>query len=206
MTVEEDKISMDDMHEIARSAIAKMPPETVFSAEDHSAIEQHQDFLLSVGEDLVQGFYNTLYGHEPTARVFHDGERPTREDSLAQWWERTVVGEHDEDYFAWMAMVGLVHVVRGVANPMMLGMASFISENVERHLQESGLPGEESARLARAVKRLMGTVSAVITHGYDRAVESALFEVAGMPQALLRRLRDQSVDAALGDARRNLNR
>lgn len=41
----------------------------------------------------------------------------------------------------------------------------------------------------------------VITWGHDHAVSAALFEVAGMPEALLARLRDAEIKTALVDAR-----
>jgi hypothetical protein len=47
-------------------------------------------------------------------------------------------------------------------------------------------------------------LGAIITFGYDQAVVAALFAVAGMPEALLRRLRDQEVAAALAAARQEV--
>lgn len=201
-----EDINIDDMVVLAKAARAQMPPQAAFSAEDEAVLARHRDFLSGLRQQVVDGFYETVYSHQPTAEVFHEGERPTREQSLGDWWERTATGDHDDEYFAWMAMVGLVHVVRGVSNPMMLAMANFISGVVESNVISEGMDTDEAEKLTTSISRLMATVGAVITYGFDIAVESALFDIAGMPQALLRRLRDQSVAKSLSQARTDLSR
>ncbi len=192
---------MDSMHHLARMALDELPPATRFTPQDAEVIVRYQELLLSWEADVVQGFYDTLYDHRPTAAVFSLDERPAREATLALWWRRTVVGPLDEDYFAWMAMVGLVHVVRGVTNPMMLAMTDFVVGTVAAAAVESAVPPADVDRLTTAFRRLTSTVGAIITCGYDQAVASALFNIAGMPDALLRRLRDQEVVEALAAAR-----
>ncbi|WP_217874511.1 protoglobin domain-containing protein [Gulosibacter sp. 10] len=194
-----------DMTALARTAREEMPPETQFRAEDEAVIAAHGEFLLGLEHDLVQGFYETVYAHPNTAGVFADGERPARERTLSEWWRRTVEGPKDDDYFAWMAMVGLVHVVRGVSNPMMIAMSQYLDRGVE-DAAVGALPAEEAQRLTGAVRRLTATISAVVIHSYDLAIEHALYEVAGMPPALLHRLRDQEVSTSLQHARDALGR
>jgi hypothetical protein len=82
--------------EVARAAIGQMPPETRFRPEDAQAIARHRALLLSWTEELVQKFYDTLFAHPPTRAVFREGERPEREETLRNWWRKTVgedVGE-----------------------------------------------------------------------------------------------------------------
>ncbi|MDO5053067.1 MAG: protoglobin domain-containing protein [Pseudoclavibacter sp.] len=195
-----------DMVALAREARDQMPPNAAFRDVDEAVLAQHRDFLTALEGRIVQSFYDTVYGHHATAAVFRDGERPAREQSLGAWWRRTAQGPHDEEYFSWMAMVGLVHVVRGVSNPMMISMADHASREVAAAARDSQLPPEEADRLSESCRRLLSTVSGVITYGYDRAVENALFEIAGMPPALLHRLRDQSVGESLEHARKDLAR
>ena len=173
---------MSKILEIAREALQQMPLQTRLRPEDEAVIARHKELLLSWTPELVQGFYDTLFAHTPTRKVFHEGERPAREQTLRDWWQKTVEGPLDEAYFAWMAKVGLVHVVRGVENPMMLAMVSFVTEFVERKSLEAGLP--EAEALSKAFHRLG---MAVITHGYDRYQALALYNVAGMEPALLER-------------------
>jgi hypothetical protein len=160
--------------QIARSALDQLPPACRFSAADARTILAHQDFLSALEPKLVKIFYDTLFEHPPTAEVFFEGERPDREASLAGWWRRTVDGPLDDQYFAWMASVGLTHVVRAVANPMMLAMADLVATFVAEQAYQSSLSQADAAALAEAFHRLAGTVGVVITHGYDEAMSSAL--------------------------------
>jgi hypothetical protein len=190
-----------DLTGIAESAVDQVPPGRRFQQADSDVITSHRDLLLSLEPDLVASFYDTLFAHPPTAAVFTEGERPAREDQLGNWWRRTVTGPHDERYFAWMAMVGLVHVVRGVSNPMMLAMKDHVVDFVVDRTQEAGLHPDEADELAGAFSRLFSTIAAIIALGYDRAVVGALYSVAGMPEALLTRLRTQEAAASLERAR-----
>ncbi|ADW21816.1 hypothetical protein HRbin38_00031 [bacterium HR38] len=171
---------------LAREALEQMPAETRLRPEDTQVILQHKDVLLSWSRELLQTFFDTLFAHPPTRRIFREGERPDRETTFLAWWERTVEGPLDEEYFAWMAKVGLAHVVRGVESPMMLAMASFVASFVDKQAQSLSLPGAEA--LAGAFYRLSTTLGAVITHAYVRYRTLALHRVAGMEPPLLERL------------------
>lgn len=188
---------MDPMIDIARRAISQMPPACRIRPADGEVISRLKDVLLPLEPAVVQGFYDTLYAHEVTARVFVPGERPDREMTLSNWWRRTVIGPIDDDYLAWMAQVGLVHVIREVSNPMMLAMAGFIRDLIKDQSAGLGLPAEERAALIDAFSRLTTTIGAIITYGYDQAASSALFDVAGMPEPLLHRLRNTEISKTL---------
>jgi len=163
-----------NMLQIARAAIDQMPPACRFTSRDGEVIRAHEQFLLALEPELITLFYDTLFGHPPTAEVFIDGERPAREQTLAGWWRRTAAGPLDDHYFAWMAEVGLAHVFRGVGNPMMLAMAELVATFVVKQARQAPLRPADSAALAEAFARLVSTVSAVITHGYDESLTSAL--------------------------------
>ncbi len=191
---------MESMRTLASLALADMPPETHVQPEHGEAVLRNQELLLGLTDDVVQGFYDTLYQHPQTSQVFVDGERPMREKTLADWYERTVRGPLDDDYWAWMALVGLTHVIRRVSNPMMLAMASYVSQFIEERAADFPISEEERNLLVSAFRRVASMVSAIITYAYDNAISSALFEVVGMPEALLERLRDQEVSNALEKA------
>lgn len=197
---------MESMHQLARQVLHELPPATRFTERDAETITRHRELLLSWEPAVVKGFYDTLYAHRPTAAVFTADERPAREHTLSHWWRRTVGEPLDEDYFAWMAMVGLVHVVRGVTNPMMLAMTEFVVVTVDDAATAAGLDPAEVDRLATAFRRLTSTAGAIITYGYDQAIASALYNIAGMPDALLRRLRDQDLKEFLVTARGEVGR
>ena len=197
---------MQKMIELARTAVDQMPPDCRFRPEDADTIYNHKELLLGLEPELVKGFYDTVYEHPATASVFVEGERPDREATLSQWWRRTVNGPLNEQYFAWMAMVGLVHVMRGVQNPMMLAMADWTVGVIAEKVADAAIGSADAEQLVEAYRRLASTVGAIITSGYDQAVIDALYNVAGMPEALLRRLRDQEVAAALDAARGEIRR
>lgn len=196
---------VDVMHEVARAAFAQIPPACRFRESDAKIIRDYREPLMGLEADVVKAFYDTLYGHQATSAIFIEGERPDRELTLSNWWRRTVLGPLDEEYFAWMAMVGLVHVARGVSNPMMLSMASFVTSFVADRVAGMALDRAQAEALIEAFRRLSSTVGSVISFGYDRAydraVVTALNELAGMPPALFQRLRHQEVMSALAEAR-----
>jgi len=195
---------MDSMHGIARTAIAQTPPVCRVTPEHAAVITANADALVAMGPEIVEAFYDTLYGHSPTARIFTEGERPMREQTLLGWWERTVRGPIDDDYWAWMAMVGLTHVVRRVTNPMMLAMADFVADYVSSHSYRLRLSEPNRIRLVEGFERVASMMRSVITYGYDHAMASALYEHAGMPETLLARLGDQSIRDALVGAQSEL--
>jgi len=168
---------------IAEKAIHDMPPDTRFSPEDSATILKNQEALLAVKDEFVKGFYDILFAHPPTRAVFEEGERAEREKTLGQFFERVVKGPHDDEFFAWLAYVGPVHVVRGVTNPMMLAMVGYLIEFVREKTR--GLSDHE--RLVSAFVRLGATMGAIIAYGYEMAWKKALENVVGIPPALAER-------------------
>lgn len=195
-----------NLHRIAGDALESMPPQSRVTPQDTELLASYTDYLLGLENEFVDGFYDTLYAHPPTREVFTDGERVIREQSLRGWWRSTLTGPIDTDYFAWMAMVGLVHVTRGVSNPMMLAMCEYAAQFIDTAVAREGLPAEDADAVVAAFRRFTTSVGAVITHGYDQAVSTALFNIAGMRESLLNRLRDQEVSEALATARKTLGR
>ena len=196
---------MDTMHDVAQAAIAQIPPACRFT-EDHSRlIHSYKELLLSLEPAVIQGFYDTIYDHPATSAVFVEGERPAREMTLAHWWRRTVNGPINDQYWAWMAMVGLVHIARKVGNPMMLSMSSYVTALVAARVGAVEMNRADAEHLVEAFRRLASTVGSIITFGYDRAynraVVTALDDLAGMPESLFDRLRDTEVRNALAEAR-----
>jgi hypothetical protein len=195
----------DLMHEVARAAFDQIPPACRLRDSDAQVIKACQEQLLALEAELVEAFYETVYAHPTTSAVLGEGERQAREATLSNWWRRTVLGPLDEEYFAWMAMVGLLHVARGVSNPMMLSMASFVASFVANRAPAMPIDEVQAGDLTEAFRRLSSVVGSVISFGYDtaydRAVVAALSELAGIPETLFQRLRHQEVVSALAGAR-----
>ena len=168
----------EKLKEIARQAIEDMALEARFRPEDHQVLLKHKDRLLSLSDTLVRVFYDALFATPSTRKVFHEGERPEREKTLRDWWQRTIEGPVDEDYWAWQAYVGLIHVKRVVTNPMMMGQAFMIEDLVRTHLDDPEVAG--------AIRRLMATVAAIIAYGYEKAQLLSIEETTGISQELIK--------------------
>jgi hypothetical protein len=168
----------EKLKEIARQAIEDMAEEARFRPEDHQVLLKHKDKLLALTDELVKTFYDTLFATPSTRKVFHEGERPAREKTLVDWWQKTVEGPVDEEYWAWQAYVGLIHVKREVSNPMMLGQAFMIEDLVRTHLDDPEVAG--------AIRRLMATVAAIIAYGYEKAQLLSIEETTGISQELIK--------------------
>jgi hypothetical protein len=164
---------------IAQEIWNQLPPQArLRPVEDGKLLAQYRPFLESLAEGLVQDFYDTLFAHPPTRAIFKEGERPLREKTLRDWYLRTVVGPFNGQYFAWQALVGLVHVRRGVTNAMMASMWNWLAEEVARKAHER-LPLEEAWALEGAWRRLGFTVTALISEEYLDAYLEALAEALG---------------------------
>ena len=168
----------ETLKEIARQAIEDMALEARFRPEDHQVLLKHKDKLLALTDELVKTFYDTLFATPSTRKVFHEGERPAREKTLVDWWQKTVEGPVDEEYWAWQAYVGLIHVKRVVTNPMMMGQAFMIEDLVRTHLDDPEVAG--------AIRRLMATVAAIIAYGYEKAQLLSIEETTGIGQELIK--------------------
>lgn len=179
--------SLEHLQNMRRHILGQMPPSSLFSAEDGAILDKHQDLMLSWTPDIVQGFYDMLYGHGPTAEIFHDGERPKVEKTLVDWWSRVVNGPRDENFWDWMTFVGLVHVVRKVKNPMMIGAWSFVESQAFKRSSQALSPDEASA-FHGAIARFGLTFNALVAESYIIHYLEAVSESTGSSAVLLDRL------------------
>ena len=176
-----------DINTLTEMILEQVVPESTITEDDAKAISQHRDFLLGLEDDLVKTFYDSLYAHGPTAAIFEDGERPAREETLRNWWRRTVEGPLDKDYFRWMTLVGVVHIRRGVKNPMMVSMTSVVAEFVREKASESLTPADVDS-LVKALSHLGSTVVSLISESYTSSYIDALQDLAGLKPELTERM------------------
>ena len=168
----------EKLREIARQAMEDMAQEARFRPEDHQVLLKHKDKLLALTDDLVKTFYDSLFATPSTRKVFHEGERPEREKTLREWWRRTIEGPIDEDYWAWQAYVGLLHVKREVINPVMMAQAFLVKNVVRRNVNEP--------EVLEVMNRLLGTVAAIIAYGYEKVHLLSVEETTGIGEDLFR--------------------
>jgi hypothetical protein len=186
--------------ELTETILHQIPPSSRFGEKDAALVLCHQASLLALESDLVQGFYDTIYAHEPLRAVMQQDDRPAREATLRQWWQRTVTGPFDERYWTWQVLVGLVHVKRGVKNPMMMGMWGWLLPWLRTQLAAS--VGEaEATRGLGSLQRLATTVQALTSESYLEHYLKVLQRMTGFKPALLDRLVHSEVDQLLAEMR-----
>lgn len=194
--------SLHHLQEMRRHIFGMMPPSTIYSVQDRQIFDKHKELLLSWTPELVQGFYDMLYSHAPTAEIFHEGERPKVEQTLVAWWSRVVNGPCDDQFWDWMTFVGLVHVVRKVKNPMMIAAWSFIEGEVIKRSGEA-LPAAEATALHEALARFGLTFNALVSESYIIHYLEAVSESTGSNSVLLDRLVLVEIDTMLNNVKAN---
>ena len=196
-------VAHTDLHEMVDSILAQLVPAALPQGHDLQALVDHRDWLLAQEDALVALFYDTLYDYPATAAVFVDGERVAREQTLRNWWQRTVGTPIDIDYFRWMAFVGIVHIRRGVTNPMMLSMLQVVSGHVVTSAR-AALGDRAAVDLQEAFSRISTTVGAVIAEAYTRCYVGALEDLAGLDPKLTARMLSLEVSRIETESRQQL--
>lgn len=176
--------SLQGFYQKAQAIYDQLPPQTRFRLEDSMVFKRNLELFLSWENAVVKGFYDTLYAHSATKVVFYEGERPKREEALRVWYQRTVKGPFNGEYFAWQALVGLIHVPRKVSNGMVLAMWGYVLELV-RNQSNASLSPADAANVISAWSRLGATVGAMITESNLQVQVDALSESTGTtPESL----------------------
>jgi len=186
--------------ELTTEIIDQIPAAVRFSQENADAILRHKELLLTLEDGLVQGFYDTLYGYEVTRAVFTDDERAAREQTLRDWYRRTLNGPFDDAYWEWQTLVGLVHIKRKVNNAMVSGMWGWILTYLGKNAMEH-LSADEALAVIKAVHALQATVMALISESYLRNMFIAVDKASGIKETLLMRLVGIEIDGMLATAR-----
>jgi hypothetical protein len=176
-----------DLAVLVDGIIASLVPQALPRQEDVAALARHRAWLLGIEDEVVTLFYDTLYAYPTTAEVFVAGERAAREQTLRDWWQRTVGAPVDLAYYRWMCLVGIVHIRRRVTNPMMLSMLQVVSEHVVTRAGADLGPAEAWA-LQQAFARLTTAVGAIIAEAYTVGYVGALEDLAGLDPKLTDRM------------------
>lgn len=174
-----------DLKKLQAEILSEMVPEARVTDADAAALADNLPFLLGIEDTLIDGFYDTLFAHQQTAAVFDLDERRAREETLRNWWRRTITGPLDDGYWAWMGLVGVVHIRRGVRNPMMLSMMAFVQDLVQREAVAAGLTSDRVEALRLAFSHVASTAAAVISESYTQSYVGALQALGGLNPKLL---------------------
>jgi hypothetical protein len=193
------------LFELTRQILEKIPPEQRFSAADAALFKVHRDLLVGLEDELVKGFYDNVYRHAPMHAVISHGDRTEREQTLRQWWHRTTRGEFDEQYWAWQALTGLVHIKAGVHNQMMMVMWSWTTAWLRQRLARDDVPaGTQATALVESFERLALTAQCLTAESYTANYLETVSRVTGFKPALLERMASTEIDQMLAEARQEI--
>lgn len=175
---------------------------TNFSDQDIQLLQQHAPKLQSWGGELIKEFYDTLYSHDSTSKVFRDDERAAREKTLRDWYLHvTSVGQADQQFWQQQWVVGLVHITRGVTNPFMFGMTSRVQQFILRKCAEEFEPAQ-AIQIYSAFKRLTDVIAGLIAESYFSSYVEAMEKVGGFKLTLIKRMIDLEINSKLKELRK----
>lgn len=176
-----------NIKELTQSIINMIPSSLRFNSQDESLFQRIKPFHERLSEKIVKGFYDTLFGYPSTQSIFNPGERPLREPDLQRWWQRTITGPFDLNYWAWQSAVGVIHIKRKVKNPMMLSIWGWILMTLQKEFSSHFSP-QETFEFMESWQRLAITVESLIAESYLHNYIVALAQSTGTEPALLDRL------------------
>ncbi len=173
-----------------------LPKETLFNDQDAATLQQHQAVLLQLGPDMVFHFYETIFKHDKTREIFAPNERPAREHDFTKWWQKSITGPFNQEYWAWQAFVGVIHVKREVDNSMMTSMWSWMLNYTSEQLHDK-VDYVEFGQIMRALQRLSSTCLSLAEDTYIKTYLKGILKATGFKQALLDRMVKNEIDAMI---------
>jgi hypothetical protein len=138
---------------------------TEFSDDDRRVLQEAAKHTQLWVDQFVQMFYDTLFAYPLTSCIFHEGERPEREQTIRDWYLRITSGELDDNFWEDQWRVGLPHINRQVLNSYMFGMMHRTQKFfLDKCLADFGT--EKGLRIYHAFKRASDIASGLIAEGY----------------------------------------
>ncbi|MBN2701350.1 MAG: hypothetical protein JXR29_07870 [Methylothermaceae bacterium] len=171
-----------------------------FSDCDPALLHTHYDKTSRWVDEIIKVFYDRLYGYEPTARVFEEGERPAREQTLHDWYLEVAAGKVSSEWWRRQWFVGLVHIKRKVSNAFMIGTMSRVQQVfLANCLKEMAV--DEAEAVYGAFKRITDVVMGLIAEGYFENYFIAMERTVGFKRSLVQRMLDVEVGKMLQESR-----
>ena len=193
------------LHDLTRAIIDKIPPAQRFRPQDAELLLRFGPTLRALEDDLVRGFYDTVQSHPPMAAIIANGARTDREQTLRHWWQRTLTGPFDDQYWAWQTLVGMVHIKVGVKNPMMMGMWGWIVSWLQQQMRSGALGStEQGLTILDSFGRLVMTAQALTAESYLSNYLETLIRTTGFKPALLERMASNEINRMIAEARAEL--
>lgn len=189
-----------DLTSMTNHILQQIPGVLIPTANDGALIGRYQGFFRKHEDAVIRGFYDLVYSDPATRMHLNPQDRPMRENTLRQWYQVTTAGHFDEHYWAWQALVGIVHVKHNIPNPAMLGMWSWMISFIQKGVLAE-LPADEALDVIQVFQKLQATVCSLIVESYIMTQQEAIHRASGLNQAILGRFIHIEIDRLLSQGR-----
>lgn len=189
-----------DLTSMTSHILQQIPVALIPTLSDGDRVRQYKQFFRKHENSVIQGFYDQVYTDPATQQYLNPKDRPMRENTLRQWYQVTTSGHFDDHYWAWQALVGIVHVKHNIPNPAMLGMWSWMINFIQAQLLEE-LPVDQALPLIQVFQKLQATVCSLIVESYIMTQQEAINRASGLNQKILGRFVHIEIDRLLGQGR-----
>jgi len=138
---------------------------TEFSDDDRHVLQEAAEHTQLWVDEFVHMFYETLFTCPFTKGLFHEGERPEREQTIRDWYLRITSGKLDDQFWEEHWQVGIRHINRQVHNSYTFGMM----HRTQRFFLDKCLTNfgtEKGLQIFHAFKRASDIASGLIAEGY----------------------------------------
>ena len=189
-----------ELLELSTSILEKMPAMIIPTVADGKLIQKHRAFFTKHEAALIQGFYDVVFADANVSTYLSVEERKQREQTLRQWYQVTIAGHFDADYWNWQTFVGVVHVKHGIPNSAMLGMWGWMLSFLQEKLFAE-LPTEEAIAVMAVLHKLQAVVASLVVEGFILAEREAIKRASGLNNAILGRFIHIEIDRLLKQGR-----
>jgi hypothetical protein len=166
-----------------------------YHEEDWEVLKQEARQISEWSPELVTVFYDTVFAYDKTASVFHEGERPKVEQTLARWIAELASGAKEKEFWQHQWIIALIHIQRGVRNIYVLGMMNRLQQVVLQKCMET-YEQPKALRVYSAFLRLSGVIAALIAECYtelQEAITGQGLAMAGLNPGLVQRIRELQI-------------
>lgn len=190
-----------NLTQMTQTILQKIPQSMIPTPEEGVLIASYKSFFQQHENSLIAEFYNLLYTDPSTQSVIGEPSlRSQRENTLRQWYQVTVSGNFDLDYWAWQTLIGIVHVKHKIPNASVLSMWSWMINFLQTRLLTE-LPTEQALPVISVLQKLNATVSSLIVESFLITQQEAITRASGLNERILGRFINTEIDALLQQGR-----
>lgn len=168
--------------------------------EDCQLLHENTQYTQKWVDAVVNEFYDTLYGYANTAKVFREGERPHREETLRQWYIEVTSGKINAEFWQHQWFVGLVHIQRGVDNQFVLGILTRIQQLFLKKCLEE-FERDKAQAVFGAFERITSVIAGLVVEGYRQQYLNAVERTSGISVGLINRMATVEANRMVQEAR-----